>query len=245
MIRVTNGQGFLAPRSFPNYRRLPQRDFRLYGGPSGASLRVRLDLNAGVPYSLDPFDPAVLPPRCPQNRNPRPMARPPTCPSRTRPAASLLWAAALLGAAAPLWVASLCGCASQQTFRVVDDKSGQPLKDLRVERLEGGYSPSSTPFVVLNELSPAEKLDTNESGSVTFQKSGSKFMVNPSHANPGYTDAYVTATWSGATVCYPAEHREFSVARKDGVLEIPLRRRSLDDDPSSADMASADRGGHN
>ena len=110
---------------------------------------------------------------------------------------------------------------SQQTFRVVDAKSGEPLGDVRVERLEGGYRPSSMPLVVLNQLSPAEKQTTNESGSVTFQKSGSKFMVNPSGKNPVYNHAYVTATWSGAKVCYPSEHREFSVTRKTASSRSP------------------------
>jgi hypothetical protein len=122
-------------------------------------------------------------------------------------------------------MAILAGCASQQTFRVVDAKSGEPLGDVRVERLEGSYRLSPAPFVVLNDLSPAEKQTTNGSGSVTFEKSGSTFMVNPSGTNPVYNDAYVEATWSGAKVRYPGEYREFSVARKDGVVEIPLRRR--------------------
>ena len=141
------------------------------------------------------------------------MARHTTCPSSKQLASSLLLAAIL------------SGCASQQTFRVVDAKSGEPLGDMRVERLEGGYRPSAMPFVVLNELSPAEKQTTNESGSVTFQKSGSKFMVNPSGDNPVYNHAYVKTTWSGAKVCYPGEYREFSITRKDGVIEIPLQRR--------------------
>ena len=146
------------------------------------------------------------------------MAHPTTCPSSKQLAASLLLAA-ILG-----------GCTAPQTFRVVDAKSGEPLGNVRVERLEGGYRPSATPLVLLNELSPAEKQMTNESGSVTFEKSGSKFMVNPSDMNPAYNDAYVRTTWSGVTVCYPSEHREFSVTRKDGVVEIPLRRRALDGD---------------
>jgi hypothetical protein len=124
-----------------------------------------------------------------------------------------------------LSAAILSGCASPQTFRVVDAKSGDPLGDVRVERLEGGYRPSSMPFVVFYELSPVEKQTTNESGSVTFQKSGSELMVNPSGRNPVYNRAYVKATWSGVKVCYPSEHREFSVTRKDGVIEIPLQRR--------------------
>ena len=134
--------------------------------------------------------------------------------------------AACLQLASSLWLAAiLSGCASQQTFRVVDARSGEPLGDVRVERLEGGYRPSAMPFMLVNELSPIEKQTTNESGSVTFTKSGSSFMVNPSGANPAYNDAYVKATWSGAKVCYPGQYREFSVARKDGVVEIPLHRR--------------------
>ena len=135
--------------------------------------------------------------------------------------------------------AILSGCASPQTFRVVDAKSGEPLGDVRVERLEGGYRLSPMPFVVLNELSPAEKQTTNESGSVTFQKSGSKFMVNPSGMDPAYNHAYVTATWSGAKVRYPSEYREFSVTRKDGVIEIPLERRSISGKEALPEKASA------
>ena len=93
------------------------------------------------------------------------------CPSSKQLASSLLLAAIL------------SGCASQHTLRVVDAKSGEPLGDVRIERLEGGYRPSSMPFVVLNDLSPVEKQTTNESGSVTFEKTGSKFMVNPSGNN--------------------------------------------------------------
>jgi hypothetical protein len=154
------------------------------------------------------------------------MPRPTTCPSSRQLASSLLLAALL------------SGCASQRTFRVVDSKSGEPLGDVRVERLEGGYRPSAMPFVVLKELSPAEKQTTNESGSVTFQRSGSNFMVNPSGTNPAYNDAYVTATWSGAKVCYPGEHREFSVTRKDGVVEIPLQRRWIGAEEPRSEKAS-------
>ena len=141
-------------------------------------------------------------------------------------------------ASSAVLAAILCGCASQQALRVVDAKSGEPLGDVPVERLEGGYRPSAMPFVVFNELSPAEKQTTNESGSAAFQKSGGKFMVNPSHQNPAYNDAYVKATWSGAKVCYPNEYREFSVARKNGVVEIPLRRRWVGEEPH-AEKASA------
>ncbi len=138
-----------------------------------------------------------------------------------------------------LLAAVLSGCASQQAFRVVDAKSGEPLGDMRVERLEGSYQPSAIPLVVLNELSPVEKQTTNESGSVTFQKSG-KFMVNPSGSrNPVYNHAYVTTTWSGAKVYYPNEHREFSVARKDGVIEIPLQPRWIGGEEPHPEKASA------
>ncbi len=150
------------------------------------------------------------------------MARHTTCPSSKRLASSLLL------------VGILSGCASQQTFRVVDAKSGELLGDVQVERLEGGYRPSEMPFVVLNELSPVEKQTTNQSGAVTFQKSGSKFIVNPSGDNPAYNDAYVKVTWSGAEVCYPGEYREVSVARKDGIVAIPLQRRWIAEEPSPA-----------
>ena len=155
------------------------------------------------------------------------MAHHTTCPSSKHLASSLLLAAIL------------SGCASQQTFRVVEAKSGRPLGDVRVERLEGGYRPSSMPLVVLHEVSPTEKQTTNESGSVTFQRSGSNFMVNPSGNNPAYNDAYVKVTWSGAKVCYPGEYREFSVTRKDGVVEIPLRRRWIDGEEPRPDKDSA------
>jgi len=111
-----------------------------------------------------------------------------TCPSSKGLASSLLLAAIL------------SGCASQPTLRIVDAKSGAPLGNVRVERLEGCYRPSAMPFVVLNALSPVEKQTTNESGAVTFQKSGSKFMVNPSGDNSAYHDAYVSLTWWGAKV---------------------------------------------
>ncbi len=155
------------------------------------------------------------------------MAHHTTCPSSKQLASSLLLAAIV------------SGCASQETFRVVDAKSGKPLGDVRVERLEESYRPSAMPYVVLNELSPAEKQTTNKSGSVTFQKSGSKFMVNPSGTNPAYNDAYVTVTWSGAKVQYPSEYREFSATRKDGVVEIPLRRRWISGEEPQPDKASA------
>ena len=141
--------------------------------------------------------------------------------------------------ASTCWAAILSGCASQQSFRIVDAKSGEPLGDVRVERLEGGYRPSSMPFVVVNALSPVEKQTTNPSGAATFDKSGSKFMVNPARANPDYGDAYVKATWSGATVRYPREYREFSVPRRNGVVEIPLRRRGGGSDASRSDKATA------
>jgi hypothetical protein len=142
-------------------------------------------------------------------------------------------------AASLLSAAVLSGCASQQAFRVVDAKSGEPLCDMRVERLEGGYRQSAMPFVLLNDLAPVEKLTTSDSGSVTFEKSGNKFIANPSGRNPAYNTAYVKAGWFGATVLYPGEHREFSVSRKDGVIEIPLQRRWIDGDGPRPEKASA------
>jgi hypothetical protein len=156
------------------------------------------------------------------------MVRHTTCPSVTQLAASLLLAAIL------------SGCASQQTFRVVDAKSGEPLGDVRVERLEDqGYRLTRMPFVVLNEFAPAEKQTTNESGTVAFQKSGRTFMVNPSGTDPAYNHAFVTATWSGAKVRYPSEYREFSVTRKDGVVEIPLQCRWIGGKELSPEKAAA------
>ena len=126
-----------------------------------------------------------------------------------------------------LLAAIVAGCASQETIRVVDATSGEPLGNVRVERLEESYRPSAMPFVLMDELAPVEKQTTSEAGSVTFQKSGSKFMVNPSGTNPAYNDAYVKLTWSGAQVHYLGEYREFPVSKKDGVIEIPLRRRLI------------------
>jgi hypothetical protein len=145
-----------------------------------------------------------------------------------------------------LLAAILSGCASQQTIRVVDAKSGVPLCDVRVERLEGGYRPSAVPLVVVNKLSPVEAQTTDKGGSVTFHQSGAKFMVNPSTLNPAYNHAYVKVTWSGAQVRYPGEYREFSVARRNGVIEIPLKRRWLTADdlgpgPSGCSPAPAAR----
>ena len=143
------------------------------------------------------------------------MAHLTTCPSSAQLAWSLLLAAIV------------AGCASQETIRVVDATSGEPLGNVRVERLEESYQPSAMPFVLMDELSPVEKQTTSESGSVTFQKSGSKFMVNPSGENSAYNDAYVKLTWSGAKVHYLGEYREFPVSKKDGVIEIPLRHRLI------------------
>jgi hypothetical protein len=136
--------------------------------------------------------------------------------------------------------AIVAGCASQETIRVVDATSGEPLGNVRVERLEESYQPSAMPFVVMDELSAAEKQTTDQAGAVTFQKSGSKFMVNPSGANSAYNDAYVKVTWSGAKVHYLGEYREFPVSKKDGVVEIPLRRRLIiPKEPQLAANASA------
>jgi hypothetical protein len=143
---------------------------------------------------------------------------------------------ALLPLVLSLWLAALWGCSAAPTLRVVDAKSKEPVGDVRVERLEGGYHPSAMPFVIINDLSPAEKQTTDAAGSVKFQKNGSQFMVNPDAANPGYNDAYVKLNWSGATVLYPNTYHEFSVPAKDGVVEIPLRRRwSGDAAPAKSD----------
>jgi hypothetical protein len=80
-------------------------------------------------------------------------------------------------------------------------------------------------------MSPVEKRTSDGSGSVAFHESGKQFMVNPQSKN----QAYVTATWSGAKVCYPAESREISVNRTGGVVEIPLPN-------GPSPEASADRG---
>jgi hypothetical protein len=111
----------------------------------------------------------------------------------------------------------LSGCARLQTFRVVDE-SGEPLRGVPVERLQGSLQLDPVPFFLLDSMSPVEKSTTDNSGSVAFHESGKQFMVNPQSKN----QAYVTATWSGAKVCYPAECREISVNRIGGVVDIPL-----------------------
>jgi hypothetical protein len=111
----------------------------------------------------------------------------------------------------------LSGCARLQTFRVVD-QSGQPVGGVPVERLQGSLQLDPVPFFLLDSMSPVEKRTSDGSGSVAFHESGKQFMVNPQSKN----QAYVTATWSGAKVCYPAESREISVNRTGGVVEIPL-----------------------
>ena len=119
----------------------------------------------------------------------------------------------------------LSGCARFQTLRVVDAQSGQPLDGVRVERLHGSLRPSAMPLVLLNTVSPVERKMTDDSGSVTFEKAGTQVMCNPDFMNPAYGRAYVTATWSGAKICYPDEYREISVKPVAGVVEIPLRNR--------------------
>ena len=138
--------------------------------------------------------------------------------------------------------------AAPPALRVVDAKSGQPLGDVRVERLEGGYRPSAIPFVLVNRLSPAEKQTTNQCGLATFQKSGSQFMVNPSSDNPTYNKAYVKLTWSGAKVCYPGEYREFSVAqgrrRRDPLAaSLGPQRRPLRDAPRAVPRPPSTKAG--
>lgn len=133
----------------------------------------------------------------------------------------------------------MSGCASNQTFHVIDSKTGEPLGDVRVERLESAIKPSEIPFVMYDELSPVEKKTTNETGAVTFKTTGSKFMVNPSGDNPAFNKAYVKTTWSGATVIYPAEHREVSVTRRDGVVNVALERRWVDSSKLRREIASA------
>ncbi|MGD0898814.1 MAG: hypothetical protein ABR915_13335, partial [Thermoguttaceae bacterium] len=96
----------------------------------------------------------------------------------------------------------LPGCARLQTFRVVDAQSGQPVDGVRAERLEGSIQASELPLVLLDSLSPVEKGATNASGAMTFEKTGTKFWFNPSAKNPAYGQAYVTATWAGARICY-------------------------------------------
>jgi hypothetical protein len=111
----------------------------------------------------------------------------------------------------------LSGCARLQTFRVVDE-SGEPLRGVPVERLEGSLQLDPVPFFLLDSMSPVEKRTTDATGSVAFHEGGKQFMVNPQSKN----QAYVTATWSGAKVCYPAESREIAVKRTGGVVEIAL-----------------------
>jgi hypothetical protein len=113
----------------------------------------------------------------------------------------------------------LSGCARLQTLRVVDE-SGQPLGGIAVERLEGSLEFDPVPGFLRDNLSPVEKLTSDSAGSVAFKQSGKQFMVNP-HSN---NQAYVTASWSGATVCYPGDPhaQEIPIRRVNGVVEIPL-----------------------
>ena len=120
------------------------------------------------------------------------------------------------------------GCSRIQTFRVVDAKTGQPLDGVRAERLEGSIRPSSMPFVLFDQVAPIETKNTDATGAVAFQQPGQKFMINPSSKDPSHNQAYVVATHSGAKIIYPAEHREFTVQARDGVVEIPLESRILD-----------------
>jgi hypothetical protein len=80
---------------------------------------------------------------------------------------------------------------------------------------------------LLDSLSPVEKGTTNTSGAMTFEKTGTKFWFNPSAKNPAYGQAYVTATWAGARICYPDECREILVKPIGGVVEVPLPSRLI------------------
>jgi hypothetical protein len=89
---------------------------------------------------------------------------------------------------------------------------------VKVERLVGSLKLDPVPFFLQDAMSLVESRITDGSGSVTFHETGKKFMVNPQSKN----QAYVTATLSGAKVCYPAECREISVPRAGKVVAIPL-----------------------
>jgi hypothetical protein len=137
--------------------------------------------------------------------------------------------------AASLLVLSFAGCSQMQIFRVVDGQSRQPLDGIRGERLVGKIETSEIPLVLINAQTPVESRESDKTGALTFKQSGAHFMLNPNSKNALYGQAYVTATWSGATICYPEEHREISVPRVDGVVEIPLPTR-LAAKPSSTTM---------
>jgi hypothetical protein len=128
---------------------------------------------------------------------------------------------------AVLLLSIVSGCAQIQTFRVVDAQSGQPVESVRGERLQGSIRASELPLVLLDSLSPVEAASTNASGSMAFEKAGTKFWFNPSSKNPAYGQAYVTATWSGATIHYPDECRDISVKAVNGVVEVPLPSRTI------------------
>ena len=127
-----------------------------------------------------------------------------------------------------LLVFSFCllgsGCAGLQSFRVVDAQSGLPVAGIEAERLSGSVRASPVPFLLMNMLSPVERKPSDSSGAVAFETSGKHFAVNPRSTAAGYGRAYVTATWSGATINYPDEHRQVEVRPINGMIEVPLRR---------------------
>ena len=104
-------------------------------------------------------------------------------------------------------------------------ESSLPIEGIEAERLSGSIQLSPAPFVLLDSLSPVERKPTDEGGKVAFESSGKDFAVNPRSTTPGYSRAYVTATWSGAKIVYPDERREQDVRPINGIVDIPIRRK--------------------
>jgi hypothetical protein len=125
------------------------------------------------------------------------------------------------------------GCASLQSFRVVDAQTGQPLEEIKAERLKGNVHFSAIPLVMLDDLAPVERRATDASGAIKFEQAGSQFAFNPSSSHAGYGAAFVTATSSGIVIRYPEERpcRTISVMPINGVVDVPLRRRQSPSKP--------------
>ena len=124
-----------------------------------------------------------------------------------------------------LLILACLGLARMHAFRVVDGSRASPWAAFRPNGWKARCGPSTMPFVLINSYSPVEKHDTDAAGSVNFESSGSKFMVNPLSKNQDYNQAMVTPTWSGAKIYYPAERREVDVQAHDGVVDVPLLQR--------------------
>ncbi len=125
-----------------------------------------------------------------------------------------------------LLLALSAGC-GVQSFRLVDAQTGLPLDGVQAERLHGSLQASKLPLVLHDVLDPVESQNSDATGRVAFQSSGTKFMFNPTAKNQTspYGEAYVTAGLSGVKICYPNEHREITVKPVAGVVQVPLYNR--------------------